>query len=83
MNDETPKGNIMPEETKCALGLNPIDMGRLFETVDTIKKNTDEIVKHLDEQNGRIHHLEQWRAYMLGGIAIIAIIIPIITKYVV
>jgi len=83
----------MTDETKCILGLNPLQMGEFFQTVKDIKENVDKITDSMDrieakfesrlkEQDGRIDNLEQWRAYMLGGIAIIAVLLPIITKYV-
>lgn len=39
-----------------------------------------ELVDKVGKQNGRIAKLENWRSYMLGGIAVIVFIIGIITK---
>lgn len=43
-------------------------------------KTLDGIEAHLKELNGRTGRLENWRAYLLGGMAVITVCIPIAIK---
>jgi len=71
------------DNDKCILGLDAIEMGEFFQTIKDIKKDTERIVNRLDQQNGRIRKLENWRSYMLGVIAVASVLVPIIVKYVI
>ena len=69
-------------DNKCVLGIDPIAFGRMLESIEAIKGNTEIIRKRLDQQNGRIGRLENWRSYLFGAMAILAFVIPVIVKYV-
>lgn len=63
------------DEHKCIIGLDPIKMGRLFETVENIHEDTQEIKVTLQKQNSRIRILENWRYYLMGAMAVVGTLI--------
>jgi len=67
----------MADDNKCQIGLDPIKMGRMFEAVDDIRENVKDIKKHVKEQNGRVCKLENWRWYVMGFVAAVAVALKI------
>jgi hypothetical protein len=62
------------------MGLDPIKLGRMFEKIDDIHEDVGDIKKDIKKQNGRISKLENWRAYVLGIGAVLAVIISVAVK---
>ncbi len=66
--------------TACAIGLDPIRMGKMFEKIDAMHDDIKEIKAKVNEQNGRVKKLELWRAYLLGGMFVVSSLVGIIIK---
>lgn len=64
----------------CAIGLDPIRMGKMFEKIDAMHEDIKEIKQRVMEQNGRVKKLELWRAYLLGGMFVVSSLVGIIIK---
>lgn len=50
--------------------------------VSNIRDDVSDIKKAVRAQNGRVRRLEINKAYLWGGISVVAIVIPILFKYV-
>jgi len=70
------------EDPKCAIGLDPIELGKKFEKIDNIDQNVAKILSLLEKQNGRIGKLEQFKYRIIGVGSVLVISIPLFIKYI-
>ena len=62
------------------------DLNLIYELLKELKEENckahEQIIARQDVTNGRVRSLEVWRGFILGGLAIVGIVIPILIKYV-
>lgn len=54
----------------------------MLELLKTIKDDVSEVKEAVKLQNGRVRKLEQWKAWMIGAIALGSFIIPLVVAFV-
>jgi hypothetical protein len=68
-------------DQKCAIGLDPIEMGKTFGLIEEIHGDVKEIKATVIRQNTRISKLENWRWLLIGGAAVVTGITVAVVKY--
>ncbi len=62
------------------MGLNDTQLGRMLQLVEDTSVDVKEIKKDVKGHDKRIGKLENYRGYITGGIAVLAIVFGILMK---
>jgi hypothetical protein len=56
-----------------------IDRNSVHDSLSSINKTMNEVLEQTKKTNGRVSNLENWRAYILGAVAVLtALVLPIV-----
>ena len=75
MGDVNEKLDVLTDKATASV----IDRNSVHDSLSSINKTMNEVLEQTKKTNGRVSNLENWRAYILGAVAVLtALVLPVV-----